>query len=114
MPFSRNWLEQSEDAQKEGVCHTEDECKQMYSEIPQYKKDAAIDAFRNDKTFAADFQKIRDEIAADPEHWNVPYHLWWGMGVRNFFRQKYFGEEYFGIDNMDCIYKFLVVDAVTK
>lgn len=44
--WSRNWLEQSDEAKKSGVCHTEEECRQMYAEIPQWQKDAAIKAFR--------------------------------------------------------------------
>lgn len=111
MTFSRNWLEQSEAAKEQSVCHTEAECEQMYSEIPQEKKDAAIKAFRQ-SAYAIAFPEIREAIAADPDHWNAPYHLWWGMSVRNFFRQQGFGEEYFGVDNLDCIYAFLVEEAV--
>jgi len=111
MTFSRNWLEQSEAAKAEGVCHTREECLQMYSEIPEKKKEKAIEAFRESKYFE-EAPSIKEEIAKDPEHWNVPYHLWWGMAVRNFFRKEAMGEKYFGVDNLDCIYKYLVEDAV--
>lgn len=113
MTFSHNWLEPSLAAKKQGVCHTDQECSQMYSEIPQEQKDAAIKAFRNSGYYPA-FPEIRGSIANDPDGWNIPYHSLWGMGVRNFFRQEGFGEKYFGIDNMDCIYKFLVEDAVKE
>lgn len=113
MTFTRNWLEQSEAAKAEGVCHTESECQQMYSEIPQDKRDAAIDAFRKSH-FTAAFPDIRKAIADDPEHWNAPYHFLWGMSVRNFFRQHGFGEDYFAVDNLDCCYKYFVEDAVKE
>jgi hypothetical protein len=113
MTFSRNWLEQSEAAKAKGVCHTEDECKLMYSEIPPEKKEEAIKSFRA-SAYAPTFSQIREAVAAEPDGWNVPYHLGWGMGVRNFFRQEGFGEEYFGVDNLDCIYVFLIEDAVRE
>lgn len=113
MTFSRNWLEQSEEAKAQGICHTEDECALMYSEIPQEQKDAAIKVFR-ESDYAASFPEIRKAIDDDPEHWNIPYHMWWGMSVRNFFRRQGFGEEYFGIDNLDCCYKMLIEDAVRQ
>jgi hypothetical protein len=112
MTFSRNWLEQSDAAKEQGVCHTDKECVQMYSEIPQEQKDAAVEAFRN--VYVEVIPKIREAIKSDPDGWNIPYHSFWGMGVRNFFRQEGFGEKYFGIDNMDCIYKFLIEDAVKE
>lgn len=113
MTFSRNWLEQSPAAAAEGVCHTDSECKQMYSEIPQEQKDAAVAAFRS-SDFAEASSQIREAIARDGEHWNIPYHLWWGMSVRNFFRQQGFGEKELGVDNLDCVYRFLVEDAVKE
>jgi len=111
MTFSRNWLEQSAEAAAEGVCHTEAECRQMYSEISQDKKDAATAMFRKE---ADDLPAIKKAIAEDADHWNVPYHLWWGMAVRNLFRREGFTEAYFEIDNLDCIYKLLVEDAVKE
>lgn len=113
MTFSRNWLEQSPAAAAEGVCHTVSECVQMYSEIPQDKKDAAIAAFRKGR-YGRQSSEIAEAIATQGEHWNVPFHFAWGMSVRNFFRQEGFGEPYFEIDNLDCIYKFLVEDAVKE
>jgi hypothetical protein len=85
----------------------------MYSEIPQEQKDAAIKAFRESQ-YAKSFPEIREAIAKEPGEWNVPYHLGWGMGVRNFFRRQGFGEEYFGVCNLDCIYVFLIEDAVRE
>ncbi len=105
-----NWHEQSEAAKVRGVCHTAEECKQGYAELDPAKKDEAIAFLR--KELAAPLPEIRNSIAADPEHWNVPYHLGWGMAVRNLLREHDMGEEFFDVDNLDCIYKFLVEDAV--
>ena len=113
MTFSRNWLEQSEAAKVAGVCHTREECTLMYSEIPQEKKDAAIKAFR-ESDYAPQFPEIREKIAEDPEHWNAESHFLWGMNVRNFFRRKGFGEDYFEVCNLDDIYQQLVADAVKE
>ncbi len=113
MTFSRNWLEQSEEAKNKGVCHTEEECKQMYSEIPQEQKDAAIKAFRESE-YALSFPEIRKAIASYTNYWWASYHSFWGMGVRNFFRQHGFGEGFFGVHNMDCIYVPLVEAAVEE
>ena len=111
--WSRNWLERSKEAEKEGVCHTESECKQMYSEIPKWQKDAAIKVFR-ESAYYDSFPEIRERIKRGGDRWIVPYHMWWGMGVRNFFREKEFGEQYFSVDNLDCIYRQLVEDAVKE
>ena len=113
MTFSRNWLEQSEEAKAQGICHTEDECALMYSEIPQEQKDAAIKVFR-ESDYVQSFPEIRNSIAGDPDHWNIPYHSFWGMGVRNFFREEGFGEEYFGVCNLDDIYTALIEEAVRE
>ena len=55
---------------------------------------------------------IQKAYAEDPEGWSVPYHFFWGMGVRNLLREKGFGEEYFHIHNLDDIYVALVEEAL--
>jgi hypothetical protein len=92
---------------------TMEECKKLYSTIPQAKRDAAIASFRA-SPFADAFPTIREAIKKDPENWWVPYHFHWGMNVRNYFRKNGFGEEYFGVDNLDDIYVFLVEEAVKE
>ena len=64
---------------------------------------------QDDKTMA-DF--IRVEIAADPKGWIAPYHFFWGMTTRNALRQKGFGEQEFGIINLDNVYVTLIEEAV--
>jgi hypothetical protein len=104
-----DWHKQSDIAKEEGVCHTDEECRQGYAELDPVKKDAAI-AFLKRKLHEV-LPEIRKSIADDPEHWNAPYHLGWGMSVRNLLRQEKMGEEFFDVDNLDCIYRRLVSDA---
>lgn len=42
------------------------------------------------------------------------YHMGWGMGVRNALREHGFGEEPFGVRNLDNIYVPLIEEAVTE
>lgn len=57
-------------------------------------------------------EDIRQRHQEDPEYWWAPYHLFWGMGVRNKLRDEGFGEDDFGIHNLDNIYVELVEEAV--
>jgi hypothetical protein len=86
------------------------ECKQLYAELPSELKAPAL------VMLADELASVRDEILNmynfHPENWWAPHHFTWGMAVRNLLRQKGFGEEYFGIDNMDDIYISLVEEAL--
>lgn len=106
-----DWHSQSPEAKAKGVCHTEEECERGYAELPEEKKIAAMQCINlalpeNTK------QQVREAIAADPENWVAPYHHGWGMAMRNLLREHGLGEDYFGIDNLDCIYTFLIEDAL--
>ena len=116
MAFSRNWLEPSDEAKLAGVCHTGDECQQMYEEIDAEKKARAIQFLRDDPGFQEDIPKIREamELAEEGESWVAGYHFGWGMSIRNLLRRAGMGEPYFGIDNLDCIYTLLVEDALQE
>lgn len=55
---------------------------------------------------------IRD---ASPVYgWVAPYHMGWGMSIRNLLRNRGFGEKAFGIHNLDNIYAELVEEAVQE
>jgi len=108
----RNWLVQSEAAKEQGVCHTEEECVEMYADIPSKKRDEAVEFLAERLMEVLPF--VKEEIKPDPKNWNVPHHLWWGMGVRNLLRDNGFDEPFFGVDNLDCIYKFLVEAACSS
>lgn len=110
MTFSRNWLEQSPEAKEQGVCHTDAECKQMYAELDPALKGKAIRWFV--ERYKEALPEIAEQISKNPEHWIAPYHFGWGMALRNGLRQSGFSEKDFGIDNLDCIYRLLVEDAI--
>ena len=101
---------QSPEAEAKCVCHTEDECVQMYSELPVEIKAPAL------AMLATELATARDEISkmynADPEGWHIPHHLFWGMAVRNLLRDRGFGEKYFSVHNLDDIYVPLVEEAL--
>jgi hypothetical protein len=60
-------------------------------EIPEYAKD-----------------NIKIEYKKDPIYWCVPYHLNWGMGIRNSLRQAGFTDDLFPTNNLDDYYVRLI------
>jgi hypothetical protein len=85
----------------------------FYTNLPESKKTPAIEMLRN-TIRKEDQDKMRQEIAKDPENWYVPYHFFFGMAVRNSLRDKGFGEDYWPIWNLDDIYVYLLKDAVKE
>jgi len=49
-------------------------------------------------------EDIKDEYKKDPIHWCTPYHLNWGMGVRNSLRQAGFTDDKLPTKNWDDYY----------
>ena len=58
-------------------------------------------------------QQIREVVNIKSPDWPAGYHLGWGMGLRNTLREHGFGEEPFGVRNLDNIYVPLVEEAVS-
>lgn len=100
----------SPEAEAQHVCHTMEECKQMYAELTSEVKTPALKMLAEELASAKD--EIKKAFDADPENWVAPYHFFWGMSVRNLLRKKGFGEDYFGIHNLDDIYVWLVEEAL--
>jgi hypothetical protein len=100
----------SPEANAKGVCHTDEECVQMYSDLSPELKAPAL------AMLVTELAPVREEIASayrdDPDGWHVPFHFSWGMAVRNLLRSKEFGEKYFGVHNLDDIYVPLVEEAL--
>jgi hypothetical protein len=101
---------QSEEAQQQGSCHTDEECAQMYQDLTPEIKAPALEMLRTELNSV--IPEIRAAHAAAPKDWYVQYHFHWGMAVRNLLREKGFGEEYFRIHNLDDIYVALVEEAL--
>lgn len=57
---------------------------------------------------------IRRAIESPPDEfgWVAPYHFVWGMSIRNRLRDAGFGEDAFGIQNLDNVYAEIVEAAV--
>ena len=101
---------QPQEAQKQGVCHTDDECKTMYAALSPALKASVLEMLK--KQLAHDAKNIENAYKASPSDWYVPYHFYWGMSVRNTLRGRGFGEDYFGVHNLDDIYVELVEEAL--
>lgn len=104
-----NWT-QSEAAKARGVCHTKEECEAMYRALTPEKKQPALELLR--KELAPARADIVSDMERDGEHWIAGNHHGWGTSVRNFLRQSGYGEEYFGVHNLDDIYVALIEEAV--
>jgi len=85
----------------------------FYNNLPAEKKTPVVELLRREIS-EQDQEKIRAEIAADPENWISPYHFFFGMSIRNLLRQKGFGEDYWPIWNLDDIYVWLLEEAVRR
>lgn len=55
---------------------------------------------------------IRRCAKKDPQTWWAPYHLGWGMAIRNLLRENGYGEKELGIGNLDDYYIGLVEAAL--
>lgn len=90
--------------------------KQLHAEnlakIPAAMRDQAVEFLRgyfsNAPTTIAD---VKEAMAKDPQTWWAPYHLTWGMAVRNLLRRNGYGEKQFGVDNLDDYYVGLIEEA---
>lgn len=101
---------QSPEAIAQCVCHTDEECVQMYAELPAEVKAPALAMLAEELAPAR--KEILSAYKADPKGWAAPYHFFWGMSVRNLLRDKGFGEGHFHVHNLDDIYIPLVEEAL--
>lgn len=103
-------VKQSPEAENKSVCHTDSECKQMYKDLSAELKAPALEMLA--KELKSVTPQITKTYKLNPKTWYVPYHLFWGMEVRNLLRNKGYGEDYFGVHNLDDIYIALVEEAL--
>ena len=101
---------QSFEAKAQCVCHTKEECEQMYADLSTELKAPALVMLATE--LAPALKEILPAYKADPKQWAAPHHFFWGMNVRNLLRDKGFGEEYFAVHNLDDIYVPLVEEAL--
>ena len=109
----------SEEAQREGVCHTEKECEALHKEIDVHLRNAAADSLRDALLKDKDTMKrlIDAKVHEDGSYFAaVPREpgvaMFFGMGVRNYLRQQGFGEKELKVHNMDCVFTYILRDAV--
>lgn len=92
------------------VCHTKEQCKDLWSAIPNSKKEAPLAAVRENLHPLEN--AIRSAYESDPEHWICGHHFWWGMHFRNWLREQGWGEDYWPVHNLDCIYVQIIEAAL--
>jgi hypothetical protein len=109
----------SEAAQREGVCHTESECQALYEALDTDMRLAAALSLRDGLTTeAGTMQKLIDvkvhEGASylDALEKEPDAAMFFGMGVRNYLRREGYGEKELGVHNMDCVFIYILRDAV--
>lgn len=103
--------EPSEAANERGVCHTREECVELYAALTPELKQPVLELLREK---LGNQIAIRGAIEMYGENWVSGYHHGWGTGVRNLLRVHGYGEQYFWVHNLDCIYVALVEEALKE
>jgi hypothetical protein len=83
----------------------------MYQDIPLFKREAAVSLLLS-KITEQEKRVIMLAQMKDPTSWITPYHLTGGMWIRNQLRMNGMDEQYFEVDNLDCIQGPLWEDAL--
>ncbi len=125
-------------AKAKGVCHTEEECHELYKAIDPDTKAKAIAMLKVEMKETLPIIKNLYDVYGDD--WMD--HLWdkeikeykeahknddlkkvefvcsigwnsmqWGMSVRNLLRKKGFGEKELDVHNLDCVFEDFICDA---
>jgi len=82
--------------------------QEQVARVPQYKKDKAVDFLKAHFTEEEKGQLKNIYEHSGSAYWFSGYHFTTGMTIRNVLRENGYGEDYFGIDNLDYIYCHLL------
>ena len=82
----------------------------MYARIPGEFKAPVLDLLVTLLEPVA--AEIRSDYEKDPLNWWKRGHFHFGLAVRNQHRRKGYDASYFGVENLDDIYVYLVEDAL--
>lgn len=112
-----NKFKQSPEAKKEGVCHTVNECRELFLAIdPEVR--VACKKMLLEKVPLDDQKRVRQAIKVAGTDWieelckdDPMSRMFVGMGFRNFLRRHGFGEEALQVHNLDCVYENLIEEA---
>jgi hypothetical protein len=110
------------------VCHTEEECRELYAGIESGIRQRAVRLLA-DKICESDkrewrsllerygpnewFYHIGDKYEAETSFPLCP-HFGFGMNIRNFMRVNGFGEKELGVHNLDCVYVEFLENAIRE
>jgi hypothetical protein len=94
------------------ACHTEEECVKLWAEIPLGKKVVPLVAVSLHLSTVTDqIRSVYVDNNGKPG-WMAKYHIYWGTWFRNWLRNQGWGEEYWPVHNLDCIYMQLLEEAL--
>jgi hypothetical protein len=94
---------------EEMVKHEKEEC----AKVPEEMKFKAAKELRKEFFVQGILNTLKEMLDKDPSRWWFSiYHLTLGMGIRNWLRDKGFGEKELGIENLDYIYVELMERAI--
>lgn len=102
-------LAHSPDLAPPQLCHMPEECEAAYRVIPEDAKAPALAALK--EALSSVEEDIRVSYREHPSDWWKGHKLM-GIALRNLLRSRGFGEEYFGVHNLDDIYVHLIQDAL--
>lgn len=88
-----------------------EEAKKLWESFPISKKAPVFEMVNRELSDKVK-NDIRGAIEKNPKEWWTQYHFGWGMGFRNLLREKKFGEEYWGVDNIDDIYVHIIEESL--
>ena len=109
----------SKEAQREGVCHTESECKALYEQIDVQLREAAASSLRDallkdentmQRLIDAKVHESGSYFDAIPSEPGAA--TFFGMSIRNYLRQQGFSEKELGVHNLDCVFTYILREAV--
>jgi len=86
------------------------ECRETYDLIPQEIKAPVVRLLVSLLTPIE--PEIRRDHARDTANWWMSGYFHFGLAIRNQLRRNGFDAEYFGVNNLDDIYVFLVEEAL--
>jgi hypothetical protein len=78
--------------------------QELVARVPQYKKEEAAKFLKTHFTEIEKGQLKNIYEGSADKYWFSGYHFTAGMSIRNVLRENGYGEDYFGIDNLDYIY----------
>lgn len=109
----------SEAAQREGVCHTESECQALYENLdPDLRMAAALSLRDGISKEDGTMERLIDaRVHKGGSYFDAVDDMpgaamFFGMAIRNYLRSEGYGEQELGVHNLDCVFTYILREAV--